>query len=61
MFFNDKSKIKIYCVISDKSLYPRFGQCAGRCKRPLASWTGPEATRDTAVMRLGIRRHEREP
>ena len=61
MFFYYKTKIKVYSVIFDKSLYPQFGQCVGRCKRPLTSLTGPEATRDTAVMRLGIRRCKRDP
>ena len=68
MFFNDETKIKISCVISYKLLYPQFGECVGRCKRPLASWTGPETSGDTAGM-LGhdmtlcliIRRHSRGP
>ena len=50
MFFNDESKIKIYCVIFDKSLYPQFVECVGRYKRPLASWMGHEASGDTATM-----------
>ena len=45
MFFNDNGKP---CVIFYKLLYPQFGECVGRCKRPLASWAGPEASGDTA-------------
>ena len=61
MFFNDESKIKIYCVIFDKSPYPQFVECVGRYKRPLASWMGHEASGDTADKCLVIRRHSRDP
>ena len=47
MFFNDETK---HCVIFYKSLYPQFAECVGRCKRPLPSRRGPEASGDTTSM-----------
>ena len=56
MFFFDDRK---YRGFRGKSRYPRFGVGRGRRGRPPAFWTGPEATGDTAGMRLGIRHRRR--
>ena len=61
MFFNEESKIKIYCVIFDKSLYPPFVECVRRCNRPLASRTGHEASGDTASMLGHVFDHQASP
>ena len=45
MFFFDDRKP---CCFRGKYLYPRFVECRGRHTLLPASWTGPEASRDTA-------------
>ena len=47
MFFNDGSKPS---VIRVKLLYPQFDECMGRRRLPPTSWTGSEASGDTAGM-----------